>query len=441
MSAPANTAEGSEQSPYRSPLGKRRAWLVWGIGAVCYLAALFHRASLGVAAPEALERFSAGPALLAVFSALQLGVYLALQIPSGLLADRLGPRKVISVGMLCLALGSAVFALGGSALGGLAGRMLIGFGDAFMFTNVLRLAAHWFSPRQFGRIAALTGLAGGLGQVVATLPLSLSLHALGWVPTFLFAAVATAVLAVSAAVIIRDQPGPSAPTARDSAEGSTTERIAQTLRTVVSQRGTRFSFWVHFVLMAQFVAITTLWGAPWLTEAQQRDPTEVGSLLLLCVAGFLVGTWFAGQFIAGRHQLRERFTVVMSTLVVLAWAGLVFWPGVFPTWLLVVVLLVIGFTGGAAMLAFDGARAANSAHRSGTASGVVNMGGFTAAVLVQLLVGWVLQVVSDLPAETAYRWAFAPVLVLLLLGTVAQVLSRAGAARTGQAGAAGSSVT
>ena len=61
------------------------------MGAACYFIALFHRASLGVAAPEALVRFSAGPAVLSLFTALQLGVYLLLQVPSGLLADRLGP--------------------------------------------------------------------------------------------------------------------------------------------------------------------------------------------------------------------------------------------------------------------------------------------------------------------------------------------------------------
>ncbi|WP_461144768.1 MFS transporter [Salinifilum aidingensis] len=422
MSAPASSVDRSARPASRFALDGAGAWIVWGIGAVCYMVALFHRASLGVAAPQALERFSAGPALLSVFSALQLGVYLALQIPAGVLADRLGPRRVISAGMLCLAVGSAVFGLGASAAGGIVGRMLIGFGDAFMFTNVLRLAAHWFTPRRFGKIAALTGLAGGLGQVVATLPLSLALDTAGWVATFLIAAVATAALAAVAAAFLRNRPPESAPEVPRAGSGPA-ERVVDSLGAVVRQRGTRYSFWVHFVLMAQFVAITTLWGGPWLTEAQGRGPAEVGSLLLLCVAGFLVGTWFSGQFVAGRHRRREGFTLGMSLLVVLCWSVLVLWPGVLPSAVLLVVLLAIGFAGGAAMLAFDGARAANTAERSGTASGVVNMGGFTAAVLVQLLVGLVLQLVSEVPAAAAYRWAFAPVLVLLVAGAVAQVAS------------------
>ncbi|MER7013697.1 MFS transporter [Saccharopolyspora sp. NPDC000359] len=413
------TATAPQPSPTRADHGtsSRTAWLVWGIGALCYCAALFHRASLGVAAPEALQRFAVGPAVLSLFSALQLGIYLVLQVPSGVLADRLGPRKVITGGMVALAAGSAVFAVSGSIVGGLAGRMLIGFGDAFMFTNVLRLAAHWFPPHRFGKVAAITGLAGGLGQVVSTLPLGLALHGLGWMPTFAGAAVLTAGLALVAGLAIRDRPGHVAVA---SEPAPPPERIAHTLRHVVAQRGTKHSFWVHFVLMAQFVAVTTLWGGPWLTESQGRGQAEVGSLLLISVLGFIAGSWFAGQFISGRPRRRDRFTLGLSCAVAAVWAVLVGWPGVLPMPVLVVALVVIGVGGGSAMLAFDGARMANAEHRSGTASGVVNMGGFSASVLIQLLVGLVLQFVSFLPAAQAYRWAFAPVLVLLVLGTAAQ---------------------
>lgn len=405
---------GRDQTGHSGEPSLRWAWIVWGLGALCYFTALFHRASLGVAAPQALQRFAAGPALLAVFSALQLGVYLVLQVPSGLLADRLGPRKVITVGMLALAAGSVVFGLSTSMAGGVLGRVLIGFGDAFMFTNVLRLAAHWFPPQRFGQIAALTGLTGGLGQLVATLPLSTALTGLGWTVTFAGAGTITAVLAVVAARVLRDRPvsAPEPEVAR--------EPVGQVLRAVLAQRGTRHSFWVHFVLMAQFVAVTTLWGSPWLTQAQGRSSSEASSLLLMCVLGFIAGSWVCGHYIAGRPLRRERFTMWVSLAVLAVWTVLVAFPGALPLPLLVTVLLLIGASGGGSMLAFDGARAANHGHRSGTASGVVNMGGFTAAVLIQILVGTVLQALGSLPAAQSYRAAFAPVLVLLVVGTVAQ---------------------
>lgn len=399
----------------------RAAWLMWSLGALCYFLALFHRASLGVAAPAALERFSSGPALLAVFSALQLGVYLALQVPSGVLADRLGPRKVIAGGMLALGLGSAVFAVSGSAVGGIAGRMLIGFGDAFMFTNVLRLAAQWFPVERFGKVAALTGLVGGAGQLLATIPLTASLSSIGWVPTFLGAAGFTLLLAVTAGLLLRDRPA-GFEAARQQVPH---ERIGQTLRAVAGRRGTWHSFCTHFVLMSQFAAVTTLWGTPWLTQAQGHGEESAGMLLMFCVLAFIVGSWFCGQFISGRTMRRERFTLLLSAVVVGAWGVVVGWPGVLPLPVLLLVLVVIGVGGGGSMLAFDGARSANAAHRSGTATGVVNMGGFTAAVLIQLFVGLLVQMTSAMPAVVSYRWAFVPVLVLMLVGIAGQAVLRA----------------
>lgn len=398
----------------------RRAWMIWGLAALCYFTALFHRASLAVAAPDALDRFSAGPAVLSLFSALQLGVYLALQIPAGVLADRLGPRTVITGGMLALAAGSTVFGLSTSLAGGITGRMLIGFGDAFLFTNVLRLAAHWFPANRFGRVAALTGLIGGLGQLVATTPLSAALHGLGWVTTFVAAAVLTAALAVLAAMMLRNRPAGESAAA---AEGPP-ERIGRLLRAVVVQRGTQHSFWVHFVLMAQFVAVSTLWGSPWLIQAQGYSPAGAGTMLMLCVVAFLVGSWLSGRYLTGGTRRRETGTLWLSVAVATSWAVVIGWPGPLPFGVLLAVLVIIGVGGGGAMLAFDGARSANLAHRSGTASGVVNMGGFLAAVLIQAGVGGVLSVLGQLPPQQAYRWAFVPVLVVIGGGVLGQLVRR-----------------
>jgi predicted lipid-binding transport protein (Tim44 family) len=92
--------------------------------------------------------------------------------------------------------------------------------------------------------------------------------------------------------------------------------------------------------------------------------------------------------------------------------------------MLLVVLVVVGAGGGVAMLAFDGARSANATHRAGAASGVVNMGGFSGAVLIELVVGLVLQMARGLPAGEAYRWAFLPVIAVLAAGVFAQMALR-----------------
>src|SRR4051794_41823721 len=64
---------------------------------------------LGVAAFEAERRYHVGAGALSAFTAIQLGVYLAMQVPVGLAADRIGPRRSLAAGMTAIAAGGGDF--------------------------------------------------------------------------------------------------------------------------------------------------------------------------------------------------------------------------------------------------------------------------------------------------------------------------------------------
>src|SRR3954451_11663018 len=196
--------------PLSRPLAQRArprsGRVVWGFAAGLYFVAVFHRMVLGVAALEAERRYHVGAGALSAFTAVQLGVYLAMQVPVGLAADRIGPRRSLAAGMAAIAVGEAVFALSGTLGAGLAGRALIGLGDAFIFVNVLRVAHSWFEPRRAALLTALTSLLGALGQLLTTVPARLALDGLGWTATFAGAAALAAVLAAGAVGVVRDGP-------------------------------------------------------------------------------------------------------------------------------------------------------------------------------------------------------------------------------------------
>src|SRR5919197_5158511 len=201
-------------SPPRSrPLSQRarsRGWTIWGFAAGLYFVAVFHRMILGVAALKAERRYHVGAGALSAFTAVQLGVYLAMQVPVGLAADRIGPRRSLASGMAAIVAGEAIFALSGTLGAGLAGRALIGLGDAFVFVNVLRVAHTWFEPGRAALLTALTSLLGALGQRLTTVPAHLALDGLGWTVTFAGAAAVTAILVAGALGVVRDAPGSAA---------------------------------------------------------------------------------------------------------------------------------------------------------------------------------------------------------------------------------------
>jgi nitrate/nitrite transporter NarK len=76
------------------------------------------------------------------------------------------------------------------------------------------------------------------------------------------------------------------------------------------------------------------------------------------------------------------------------WTITLLWPGRVPLPMLVVLVLVTGVGGPASMVSFDFVRTFNPPQRLGSATGIVNVGGFVASLLCILLVGLVLDLRS-----------------------------------------------
>ncbi|MGH3445439.1 MAG: MFS transporter, partial [Nocardioidaceae bacterium] len=152
--------------------GGRRAWVVWGAAVAVYFFAIFNRSSLGVAGIMAARRFDISAAQLSTFTVLQLGVYAAMQIPVGVLVDRLGPRRLLLTGALLMTAAQLAFAFSGSFAGALAARVFLGMGDAMVFISVLRVVAYWFPSMRNPMLSQLTGLLGQIGALVAAIPLA-----------------------------------------------------------------------------------------------------------------------------------------------------------------------------------------------------------------------------------------------------------------------------
>jgi len=404
---------------------------VWGFAAGLYFVAVFHRMVLGVAALEAERRYHVGAGALSAFTAVQLGVYLAMQVPVGLAADRIGPRRSLAAGMSAIAVGEAVFALSGTLGAGLAGRALIGLGDAFIFVNVLRVAHTWFPPARAALLTALTSLLGALGQLLTTVPAHLALDGLGWTATFTGAAALTAVLAAGALGVVRDAPAATGADEASAAPGDH-DRILETLRAAWRQRRTRLGFWAHFGLMTPFVTMTALWGYPWLVEAQGVSKATAASWLAFAVVALAIAAPFVGRLGGRGPYMQVRMALVTGTLLVLLWAAVLGWPGARPPHALILAALAISGVGSAvSVVAFMLARAGNPAHVAGSATGLVNCGGFLAGSVAILLAGVLLG--DHGRTAIAFRDALLPMLGFSALSLVQLVRLRFDAVRAARA--------
>ncbi|MFG3224478.1 nitrate/nitrite transporter [Kitasatospora sp. NPDC048194] len=403
------------------PPGGRAAWLAWSVGVSVYVLAVIHRTSLGVAGLDAAERFGIGASALSTFSILQVLVYAAMQVPVGLLVDRFGPRRVLLLGVVLLSTGQLAFAFSSSFAPALLSRAVLGCGDAMTFISVLRIAARWFPAAKNPFVAQLTGLAGMGGNLVTTVVLAQALHDEGWTPTFTAIALLGVAVFALVALCLRDAPAaaePVRPVERRDRPG-----IGRQVRDCWREPGTRLGLWIHFTTQFPGNSFGLLWGLPYLVEAQGMSRAAAGGLLTLLVLSNMSFGFAFGRLVS--RTARARMPIVFGVLsaTALGWALALSWPGGHPpTWLLVGLILVMGSNGPASLVGLDYARARNPVERLGTASGIVNMGGFIGTMITLFGVGVLLDALSPAGAgsysATAFRWAFCWQYVPLAVGTL-----------------------
>ncbi len=362
------------------------AWRVWAVALALYTLAVFHRSSLAVAGLVAVDRFDISASQLATFTMLQLAVYAAMQIPVGLAVDRFGPRRVMLTGAVVLVVGQTCFALADHYAAALLARVLVGAGDAMTFICLIRFLAAWFPRPRIPVMTQVTGTIGQLGSIGAAIPMTWALGRLGWSHAYLVAAGLSLLAAVVGLVVLRDEPG------RRTASGPVLSPAAvrASLRASWSHPGTRLAFWVHFCTPFSANALAMLWGYPFFVQGEGRSSAEAGALLTIMVVAVVIAGPVLGTVI-GRHPW-HRSTLVLGIIAAMAaaWALVLLWPGPAPFGVLVLLVVVVGVGGPASVVGFDIARTVNPGSRLASATGIVNVAGFVATLVLVIAIGVIL---------------------------------------------------
>jgi MFS family permease len=420
-SPPAGSASPTT-GPAGSSWGSGRAWAVWTVGICAYIVSVLNRTSFGVSGLLAAHRFGVSASLLAGFTVLQLLVYAGLQIPVGLMLDRLGPRRLVAAGALVMAAGQLVLALSTTLGLAYAGRALVGAGDAMTFISVLRLVSAWFPARRVPVLSQVTGLVGQLGQVLSAVPLVALLHTSGWRTAFVSTAALGVVVGALALATLQDAPAGRTTTLRREGRGLVADLVS-----AWRHPGTRLGLWTHFTTQFPGTVFALMWGFPFLVSGEGVSASTAGAFL----TGFVLVGVVAGPVLGvlvERHPLRRSWLVLgIVAANAAAWTLVLIWPGRAPLPVLTVLVVALAVGGPGSMIGFDFARTFNPPNRLGTATGIVNVGGFVASLVTILLVGVLLDARSG--GRPGYglddfRAAFAVQYLIWAVGLVGIVGSR-----------------
>jgi len=414
----------------RYRLGGRHAWLVLSAAVCVYILAVFHRTSLGVAGLLAAERFHVSSAQLATFTMVQLFVYAAMQIPVGVLVDRFGAKKLLVTGVVLMTGGQFAFAFASTFGVGVAARVFVGMGDAMVFISLIQLVALWFPPARTAMVTQMTGVVGQVGAVVATAPLSAALHSVGWTRSFAAAASVGVVLGVVLIVVVRDSPY------KDHHRDELKMRaVGRALKLAWAEPGTRLGLWSHFTVQFGATVFALLWGFPFLVSGQGLTASAASNLLIIMTVTAVVTSPLVGAFVTRWPYSRSTLVLWIVGAIMAIWGVVLLWPGRAPMWLLVLLVVVLAVGGPGSMVGFDLARTFNPPTRLGSASGIVNVGGFVASLSTVALIGLVLDQVAPGGPSTytvdSFRVAMSVQYAVWVVGVV-QIVRFRRKARTSQ---------
>ena len=398
-------------------MSKPRVGLILGSAVFAYFVSVIERSSMGVASLAAATRFDTGAAALSSLAAAQLAVYAAMQIPAGMALDRFGARKLIVFGSLLTGIGNLTVAVAEQLPLAVFGRMIVGFGDAFVFISMIRLINGWVSGPRATRFTQLFANLGQLGQIFSAIPFAYLLGAAGWAPAFGIASSLAFIAAATALFAIRDEP------AAIRTSGSIVDALRQ-FRENIADPHTRKAFWVHFTLQSSGSVFILLWGYSFLVQAE-KVPKELASMLLssFVLVGFAVGPVLS-QLCIRFPARRNRLVTAVYGIIAFAWLLVLLTPGRNPIWQIVFLVLAVGIGGPASIAAFDYSRTSIPKHRLGSSNGIINSGGFVSTFICMFLIGVVLDLVktsgllgsADLYSLEAFKFAFPVQLAVMSIG-------------------------
>lgn len=182
------------------------AWLVWGLGAAFYFSGFYHRVAPAVMTDQLMTDFHIGAAGLGNFTAFYFYSYFLMQVPTGILADHWGPRKLLTAGSFVAACGTFLFASASSIIPANLGRFLIGGAAGVGYVALLTLVSRWFPPRFFATVSGLTLFCGVGGAVSAGAPLRFLVERFGWRPVMFVAAAVLLLIGTAIWRIVNDDP-------------------------------------------------------------------------------------------------------------------------------------------------------------------------------------------------------------------------------------------
>ena len=408
-------------------------WAVFGILAIAYFFVYFHRVSPAVVSSDLQIAFGVSAASIALLSSVYFYAYAIMQLPSGILTDNVGPRRMVSIFTLIAAAGAIITGIASTFDLVIAGRLLIGIGVSVIYIPTMKILAAWYREKEFASFAGILLAIGNLGALCAAGPLALMSSALGWQQVFIIIGAITLIIAILAWIIIRDHPSdmnlPSIQEIEAEEKGKpapdakTMEKIPMG-KALKMTFGAGRKFWPlamwYFFLYGSIMVYQGLWAGPFYHDVLGWDKAKYGLVLTFIGIGMIFGGPIAG-YLSDKILESRRKVLIMGTLFYTCiWAIIWMTAGqITSAEIYMAINFAFGFFGGFSVVSMAQIKELFPLSIVGTSTAALNIFPFVGGAILQQVSGLMLTTRS----LESYQNIWLFMLVCMIVATVAVFLS------------------
>ena len=412
-------------------------WAIFAVLALAYFFVYFHRTTGGAISQTLQDAFGVTSASVALLASAYLYAYTLMQIPSGILTDKLGPRTAASAFIALIAVGSILSALAVPADNFnlmIAGKFIIGIGAAVVYIPIMKVLAVWFRKNEFASMSGILLLVGNVGGIAAATPMVIMMDALGIEMTYIVLAIITAAIAGLCYLVVRNFPSekdfPSIEEIVSEETGEPiTEKNTDKIATADALKMTFTSgrkFWPLAIWFFALYGTIMLWQASQAGLYYQNvygfSKSDAGMLLTMVGVGMVFGCPLAGRLSDRVLNSRKKVVIIGTLVYTVIWA--VIWAtagnqSMNSFMIQAVINFLFGFFGGFFVVSYAQIKELYPIAMAGTSTAALNLFPFAGGAVLITIAGFI--VTDKTLAQFQTVWLMA--LVLMVIACICAFLS------------------
>lgn len=412
-------------------------WVVFAALALAYFFVYFHRTTGGAISESLQDYFEVGTASVALLASAYLYAYTLMQLPSGIMSDRLGPRKATTIFVFLIAVGSILSAVSATVNNFslmIAGKFIIGIGAAVVYIPIMKVLAIWYRKDEFASMSGVLLLVGNVGGIAAAAPMVVMMDSLGIQNTYIVLAIITAAIALLCWFAVRNHPSElGLPSIEEIVSEETgkpiTESTSGTMGTAEALKrvfGSGRKFWPLAIWFFFIYGTIMLWQASqsgsFYTNIYGFSKNTAGLMVTMVGVGMVVGCPLAGRLADKVLHSKKKVMVIGTFAYTVVWAIIWLTAGneaMNSTAMQAAINFLFGFFGGFFVVSYAQIKELYPIAMAGTSTAALNLFPFAGGAILITIAGFMMDVKDLAHFQTVWMMAF----ILMVIACVCALLT------------------